>query len=75
MSKAEFFHQLESLTPDELNKVAVRVEELRQRLEVDDVSETEKAILDERIARAKVNPGRNEEWPIVRERVLGKLQK
>ena len=75
MSKAEFFHQLESLTPDELNKVAIRVEELRERLEVDDMSETEKAILDERIARAKASPGQNEDWSIVRERVTGKFKK
>jgi hypothetical protein len=73
MSKAEFFHQLETLTAEELNKVAVRVEELRERYALDDISEGEKAILDERIARSKTKRGGNENWAVVRERVLVKM--
>jgi hypothetical protein len=74
MSKAELFQQLETLTPDELNQVAVRIEELRELHEVDDVTDEERRILDERIARAKTNPQPREDWAVVRDRVMKKLK-
>lgn len=74
MSKAEFFQQLELLTQDELAEVASRIEELRQRAAGDDITETERRILDERIARASQNPGQAEEWFVVRDQVMNRFQ-
>lgn len=75
MSKTEFFQQLESLTPAELDVLAVRVEELRHSAPIKELTDSERAILDERINRFKADGNSGEEWSIVRERVLSKFEK
>ena len=75
MSKAELFKQFETLNPAELEEAAMRIEELRQIAEpVEELTETERRILDERTARAAANPGQGEPWPVVRDRVRAEIR-
>jgi hypothetical protein len=75
MSKAEFFQQLESLTPAELDIVATRVEELRHRAVGANLTDRERTVLEERMNRFKSDGNSGEEWSVVRERVVSKLKK
>jgi hypothetical protein len=75
MSKAEFFQQLESLTPAELDAVATRVEELRQRAVGASLTDHERNVLEKRMNRYKSDGYSGEEWSVVRERVVSKFNK
>ena len=74
MSKAEFFQQLESLTPAALDVLAVRVEELRHRASGAELTDNERALLNERMKRFEADRNSGEEWSVVRERVLSKFK-
>jgi hypothetical protein len=74
MSKAEFLQQLETLTQDELEQIAIRVEELR-RAGGKELTPTERALLEERMKRFQSDSNSGEEWSVVRERVLSKFRK
>jgi hypothetical protein len=76
MSKAEFFQQLETLSPDELDQVAIRIDELRHRAGSEiDLTPTEQAILEKRIKRFEADGNAGEDWPTVRDRVLARIKK
>jgi hypothetical protein len=74
MSKAEFLQHLETLTQDELEQIAIRVEELR-RAGGNELTPTERALLEERMKRFQSDGNSGEEWSVVRERVLSKFRK
>lgn len=75
MSKAEFFQQLESLTPAELDAVATRVEELRHRTVGSNLTDHERDVLEQRMSRYRSDGNSGEEWSVVRERVVSKFKK
>ena len=70
MSKADLFKGLETLNPRELEEAAHRIGDLLYDANAqDDLTPAERAILDERLARAAAHPGQVEDWAVVRERV------
>ena len=75
MSKADLFKQLETLNPRELEEAAHRIADLLYEADAeDDLTPAERAIIDERMARAAANPGKAEEWAVVRERVRREIK-
>jgi len=75
MSKAKFFEQLETMSREELAKVAERVDQLRFPSEEDDLSVEELEMLRERISEFEKDPTQAEDGHVVVARILAELKK
>jgi hypothetical protein len=75
MSKAEIIHQLETLTREELDEVAERVDALRFADDDDELSPEHRAILEERLANFKGTPEEGEDVEVVVARIMNSFKK
>ena len=75
MSKAELFRQLETMSRDDLDEVAARVDKLRFPEEVDELSPEELEMLRERIAEYEKDPTQAEDGHVVVARLMAELKK
>lgn len=75
MSKAEFFQQLDTMSREELDEVAERVERLRFPEVVDELSPEELEMLRERIAEYEKDPTQAEDGHVVVARIMAELRK
>jgi hypothetical protein len=73
MSRTEFYQQLETMSPKELKKVAIRVDELLSGEPEVDFSEEEWEIIRERIAEYRKDPSRAEDGHVVAARIIANL--
>jgi hypothetical protein len=75
MSKAEIVQQLETLSPQELDEVAQRIDELRFRDDFEELSAEHRIILEERMADYRSDPTQGEDLHVVANRILRDLKK
>jgi hypothetical protein len=76
MSKAEILAELPRLLPDELAEVQAKLDELTGEAWTDggELSDTDKAALEDGLKSLRDNPGAGSPWPAVMTRIQAKLR-
>ena len=78
MSKVEILRELPKLTPAERKEIRLKLAELDEQVWLDDddpLTNSEKALLEARLAAYEKDPDAGSSWEEVEERIRARLQK